>query len=381
MAAEDTATLALTRALIQRRSVTPDDAGCQALLAERLAACGFATESMRFGDVDNLYAVRGSDGPMLCFAGHTDVVPTGPEDRWRHPPFDARLDDGVLHGRGTADMKGALAAMVTACERFVAQAPDHGGRIAFLLTSDEEGPAVDGTVRVVEALRDRGVAPDYCVIGEPSSDAAVGDRVRNGRRGSINGRLVVRGIQGHVAYPTLARNPIHDGARLIDRLVNEHWDDGSDDFPPTTFQVSNVRAGTGASNVIPGELTADLNLRFSPALTADRIRQRVDGIIQALELDAEVTWRLSGQPFLSQPGRLREATLAATEALLGQPARLSTSGGTSDGRFICGWSPEVVELGLVGKTIHQVDERVDAADLATLSALYEAIIRRLLPPG
>lgn len=375
----DTATLELARDLIRLPSVTPDDHGCQALMAERLSACGFAVEPMRFGDVDNFFAVRGDAGPMLCFAGHTDVVPTGPEERWQHPPFAARIDGDVLHGRGTADMKGALAAMVTACERFVHDTPAHTGRLAFLITSDEEGPAVDGTVRVVEALRERGIAPDYCVIGEPSSDKHVGDRVRNGRRGSINGRLTVRGIQGHVAYPDLARNPIHDGARLIDRLAEEHWDDGSEDFPPTTFQVSNIGAGTGASNVIPGELTADLNLRFSPALTADDIRQRVQGHIDALALDASVSWRLSGAPFLSAPGALRDATLEATQAIAGHRARLSTSGGTSDGRFICGWSPEVVELGLIGKTIHQVDERVDVADLAVLSRLYEGIIRRLLP--
>ena len=373
-------TLDLARALIARPSVTPDDQGCQALLGDRLAALGFTVEAMRFGDVDNLFATWGDEGPMLCFAGHTDVVPSGPASAWRFPPFEAKVEDGVLHGRGAADMKGALAAMVTACEDVLAEpAATPAGRIAFLLTSDEEGPATDGTKRVVETLKARGVAPDYCVIGEPSSDQRVGDRVRHGRRGSINGRLTVRGIQGHVAYPHLARNPIHDGARLLDRLAAEHWDDGSDDFPPTSFQISNVAAGTGAANVIPGTLTADMNLRFSPALTVADIKHRVGHIIEREGIDASVDWAVSGLPFLSADGALRQVALAAIEETTGLMARASTSGGTSDGRFICGWSPEVLELGLLGRTIHQVDERVDVAHLDELSRVYAAIIRRLLP--
>lgn len=373
----DSATLALTRALIQKPSVTPRDEGCQSLMADRLRGCGFAIETLRFGDVDNLVAIRGDAGPTLCFAGHTDVVPTGPEAQWRFPPFAAHIADDHVHGRGAVDMKGALAAMVTACERVTG----NGGRIMFLITSDEEGPAVDGTRRVVDTLQARNVAPDYCVIGEPSSDQTLGDRLRHGRRGSINGRLTVRGIQGHVAYPQLARNPIHDAAALLDVLAKEHWDDGSDDFPATTFQVSNVQSGTGATNVIPGVLTADLNLRFSPALTAQSIESRVADHIAKLDLDADVAWRLSGQPFLSEPGALRDASLAAVHEITGQTGRCSTSGGTSDGRFICGWSPQVIELGLVGRTIHKINECARIADLATLSAIYEAIIRRLLPPS
>ncbi|MFK7887063.1 MAG: succinyl-diaminopimelate desuccinylase [Gammaproteobacteria bacterium] len=368
----------LARALIQQPSVTPDDAGCQEILGTRLAAAGFKLETLTFGEVTNLYATRGTQGPDLCFAGHTDVVPTGPVDAWRHAPFAATIDGDYLHGRGSADMKGALAAMVTAIEAFVAATPQHAGRLSLLITSDEEGPSIDGTRRVVETLAARGIAPNYCVIGEPSSDTAIGDRVRHGRRGSLNARLAVKGIQGHVAYPTLARNPIHDAAPFLAALASEVWDEGTTDFPPTTLQISNVAAGTGANNVIPGELVADFNLRFSTALTAEVIQARVATLASEHDVDASIDWRLSGQPFLSADGALREATLGAIKAVTGRNAECSTSGGTSDGRFICGWCPEVIELGLVGRTIHQIDEHVAVADLGTLSDIYGALIRRLL---
>ena len=370
--------VALTRELIQRASVTPDDAGCQDILGARLARLGFELETLQFGDVTNLYATRGQDGPDLCFAGHTDVVPTGPVSDWLHPPFDAVIDGELLYGRGSADMKGALAAMITAVEDFVSRAPHHTGRLSFLITSDEEGPSVDGTRRVVDALRDRGVAPDYCVIGEPSSDRLLGDRVRHGRRGSLNAHVQVTGIQGHVAYPSLARNPIHEAAPFLAALTRETWDQGNDDFPATTLQVSNLHAGAGANNVIPGLLEADFNLRFSTVLTADEIQTRVERMAHEHKLDATFDWRLSGQPFLSAEGALRTATLAAIQEVSGLAAECSTSGGTSDGRFICGWCPEVIELGLVGRTIHQIDEHVRVADLGTLSEMYAALIRRLL---
>ncbi|MEM6641137.1 MAG: succinyl-diaminopimelate desuccinylase [Pseudomonadota bacterium] len=377
MSAPD-ATVEFARTLLRCPSVTPDDAGCQALIAARLAACGFRVASMPFGDVDNLFAVRGRSGPMLCFAGHTDVVPTGPEADWTHPPFAGVIEHGVLHGRGAVDMKGAVAAMVTACERFTARLPDHPGRLAFLITSDEEGPAIDGTQRVVATLRTRDVTPDFCLIGEPSSDTELGDRVRHGRRGSLNGTLHIEGQQGHVAYPQLAHNPIHDAVGLLDSLARTQWDDGDGDFPPTSFQVSNIAAGTGANNVIPGTLEARFNFRFSNALSSDQIIERVEQEIAQRDLPAKVHWHRSGEPFLSPAGRLREATRASIKAVTGRNGRLSTSGGTSDGRFICGWAGEVIEFGLVGQTIHQTNERVAVADLIALSRTYEDLIGRLL---
>ncbi len=368
----------LARELIQRRSVTPDDAGCQALMCERLQRIGFDIELLPFGEVRNFYATRGRAQPTLCFAGHTDVVPTGPVEQWRYPPFDAHIANDHLHGRGAADMKGALAAMVCATEAFVAAHPDHTGRIAFLITSDEEGPSIDGTKRVVETLAARDERIDYCVIGEPSSDLQLGDRVRHGRRGSLNATLRIRGIQGHVAYPQLARNPIHDAAPFLDALAQEVWDEGNDAFPPTSLQISNIEAGTGARNVIPGELTALFNLRFSTELDAAQIRARVDALMTRFELDASIDWQLSGAPFLSASGALRDSTLAAVQAVAGLTPECSTSGGTSDGRFICGWCPEVIELGTVGRTIHQIDECVQLAELDQLALIYEDIMKRLL---
>ncbi|MFK8016156.1 MAG: succinyl-diaminopimelate desuccinylase [Gammaproteobacteria bacterium] len=370
--------IALAQQLIRLPSITPHDEGCQRILCERLATLGFQIEAMRFGDVDNFYAVHGNAGPVLCFAGHTDVVPTGPTERWGVPPFDGTVQDGVLHGRGAADMKGALAAMICATEAFIARRPAHPGRLAFLITSDEEGPSVDGTRRVVETLRARGETLDYCVIGEPSSDKALGDRVRHGRRGSLNARLTIKGVQGHVAYPQLARNPIHDAAPLLHALATEAWDEGNADFPPTTLQISNINAGTGAGNVIPGELTADFNLRFSTELTQARIEQRVAQLLNDHDADAVIEWKLSGAPFLSEHGALRDATLAAIADVTGRTAECSTSGGTSDGRFICDICPELVELGTVGRTIHQIDEQVTVHELEQLEQVYVRVMERLL---
>ena len=371
-------TFDLACALIRRASVTPDDAGCQQLMGERLRAAGFRCETLRFGDVDNLWAVRGEDGPLLCFAGHTDVVPTGPLAHWQSPPFEPVVRDGLLYGRGAADMKGSLAAMVTACERFTASHPDHRGRIAFLITSDEEGPAVNGTVKVVEWLQARNTAIDWCVVGEPSSSEQLGDVIKNGRRGSLNGKLTVQGVQGHVAYPQLAKNPIHLAAPALAALAAEVWDQGNAFFPATSFQISNIQAGTGANNVIPGELQALINFRFSTELTAVEIRSRTEAILAAHGLDYHIEWSLSGTPFLTARGELVEAAQASIREVTGLTPELSTAGGTSDGRFIAPTGAQVVELGPVNATIHKVNEHVRAADLDTLSAIYEGIIGRLL---
>jgi len=374
----DSSTLQLARELIARRSVTPEDAGCQTLLAQRLLQSGFHIESLRYGEVDNLWARRGDAGPLFVFAGHTDVVPPGPESDWTTPPFSPTQKDGVLYGRGAADMKGSIAAMVTACERFVQQHPAHRGSIAFLLTSDEEGPAVDGTVKVVEWLREQGQAIDWCLVGEPTSSRRVGDVIKNGRRGSLNGRLLVHGQQGHVAYPQLARNPIHLAAPALQELCAITWDEGSEHFPQTTFQISNIHAGTGASNVIPGILSVDFNFRFSTALTDDQLRTRVTEILDAHGLEYELQWTLSGQPFLTPAGELVDATRQAVSAVCGYNAELSTSGGTSDGRFIAPTGAQVVELGPVNASIHKIDEHVDMTDLDRLSEIYEEVLRRLL---
>ncbi len=371
-------TLALAEALIRRPSVTPDDAGCHQLLMVRLAAIGFTTMPLQFGEVSNFWAVRGESGPLFCFAGHSDVVPTGPETAWRHPPFEPRVEDGMLYGRGAADMKGSLAAMVTACERFVASHPAHSGRIAFLITSDEEGPAVNGTARVVEWLSGRGERIDWCLVGEPSSTAVVGDVIKNGRRGSLNGVLRVRGRQGHVAYPHLARNPIHLVAPALAELVAEQWDAGNAFFPATSFQVSNLNSGTGASNVIPGELEAWLNFRFSTESTEAQLRARTEAILDRHGLDYQLDWSLSGQPFLTDRGKLVDAAVAAIRQVAGITPELSTSGGTSDGRFIAPTGAEVVELGPVNATIHQRDEHVAVADLERLSLIYERLLEQLL---
>lgn len=372
-------TLELTRDLIAQPSVTPEDAGCQPLLAERLGKIGFEIEKMPFGDVTNSWMRRGETHPLLVFAGHTDVVPTGPRERWSSDPFTAKLaDDGMLYGRGSADMKGSIAAFVTACERFVGANPDHAGSIALLITSDEEGPAVDGTRRVVDTLEARGEKIDWCLVGEPSSTEEVGDVVKNGRRGSLSAKLLVRGRQGHVAYPHLARNPIHLALPALGELVDTVWDEGNEFFPPTTFQISNIAGGTGAGNVIPGELSIDFNFRFSTENSADRLRQRVATILDAHELDYEISWTLSGEPFLTASGELVDAVAHAIREVTGRTTELSTAGGTSDGRFIAPTGAQVVELGPVNASIHQIDERVRATDLDTLSEIYEATLRRLL---
>jgi succinyl-diaminopimelate desuccinylase len=372
------ATLELARELVARPSVTPDDAGCQALLGERLAALGFAVEPLRFGDVDNLWARRGDAAPLLVFAGHTDVVPTGPEADWATPPFEPTVVDGELCGRGAADMKGSLAAMVTATEAFVAARPDHAGSIAFLLTSDEEGPAVDGTVRVVETLQARGETIDLCLIGEPTSAADFGDTAKIGRRGSLSAVLTVHGVQGHVAYPQLADNPLHRLAPALAELVAIEWDRGNAHFPPTTFQVSNVHAGTGAENVIPGRLELAFNVRFSTELDADAIMARVADVLTRHDVPHDITWRLSGNPFLSKPGMLTEALCDALAEQVGRRPTLSTDGGTSDGRFIAPAGAEVVEFGPLNATIHKLDERVAVGDLDRLHAVYLGVLERLL---
>ena len=371
-------TLELTCDLIRRRSVTPEDDGCQSLMMLRLEAMDFATERLRFGNVENFWAIRGDSGPILCFAGHTDVVPTGPESVWQSPPFDPTIIDGKLYGRGAADMKGSLAAMVTACERFVGTHPNHKGRIAFLITSDEEGPADNGTVKVMEWLDSRGEKITWCVVGEPSSSERVGDVIKNGRRGSLGGVLNVAGVQGHVAYPHLASNPIHLAAPALTELVNEQWDSGNDFFPATSFQISNIQAGTGATNVIPGSLEAVFNFRFSTELTAATIQQRTEAILDRHKLHYQLTWKLSGEPFLTASGELVEATKAAINNVSGKPTTLSTAGGTSDGRFIAPTGAQVVELGPVNETIHKVDECVNVNDLDQLSEMYEGILMRLL---
>jgi len=372
------ATFDLTAELIRRRSITPVDAGCQVLMIERLEAIGFRIERMRFGDVDNFWARRGDSGPLFAFAGHTDVVPTGPLDAWTSPPFEPQVREGLLYGRGAADMKGSLAAMVTATEGFVAEHPDHRGSIGFLITSDEEGPARDGTVRVVDTLESRGEKIDWCLVGEPSSQDRLGDLMKNGRRGSVNGFLTVYGKQGHVAYPQRAKNPLHAFAPLLARLCAETWDQGNEFFPPTSFQIANLNVGTGAENVIPGRLEAQFNFRFSTELTEEAIKARVAGILDQGDFDYDLRWRLSGLPFLTPAGSLVAAARNAIQAELGLETELSTTGGTSDGRFIAPTGAQVLELGLLNATIHQVDECVSIRDLDLLSGVFQGILTRLL---
>ncbi len=371
-------TLELAKNLIARASVTPEDAGCQDTMIARLEAIGFKVERLRFGDVDNFWARRGDQAPVLAFAGHTDVVPTGPLDEWASPPFAPEIRDGLLYGRGAADMKGSLAAMVTACERFVAAHANHTGSIAFLITSDEEGPSVNGTVKVVEHLEARGEKIDWCLVGEPTSSNRVGDVIKNGRRGSLNGKLTVHGQQGHVAYPHLADNPVHRAAAALADLCAEPWDEGNEFFPPTTFQISNVHAGTGAENVIPGHLDVMFNFRFSTESTEEGLRARVHEILDGYDLRYDLAWRLSGQPFLTPRGELVEATIAAIREVTGHDTELSTSGGTSDGRFIAPTGAQVLELGPLNATIHKVNECVGVDSLDILSDIYEDILRRLL---
>lgn len=370
-------TLDLARKLIARRSVTPDDAGCLELIGGRLAALGFHLERMDCGEVKNLWARRGNGAPLVCLAGHTDVVPAGPVEHWHSDPFHPALRDDLLYGRGAADMKSSLAAFVTACERFVAQHPAHPGSIAFLLTSDEEGDALDGTVRVVEALRARGETIDFCIVGEPTSAALLGDTIKNGRRGSLSGRLLVKGVQGHVAYPDLARNPVHLAAPALAELASTQWDQGDEYFPPTSFQISNIHAGTGANNVVPGVLEILFNFRFAPISPAASLQERVTELLRRHGLDFELNWTVS-EPYRTARGRLVDALGDAVREAVGIEPALSTSGGTSDGRFIARICPQVAELGPVNASIHKVNEHVTVADLEPLSRIYEGALARLL---
>lgn len=367
----------LAQQLIKRPSLSPNDEGCQALMIERLTAIGFTVEAMDFGDTQNFWAWRGA-GKTLAFAGHTDVVPSGDENQWQHPPFEPIIRDGMLYGRGAADMKGSLAAMVIAAERFVAAHPHHQGRLAFLITSDEEASAVNGTVKVVEALMARNERLDYCLVGEPSSTHVVGDVVKNGRRGSITANLYVHGVQGHVAYPHLADNPVHRAAPALNELIATEWDRGNDFFPPTTMQIANIQAGTGSNNVIPGELFVQFNFRFSTELTDTLIQQRVAELLDRHQLNYTIDWKLSGQPFLTARGELVDAVVNAVEHYNEVTPELLTNGGTSDGRFIARMGAQVVELGPVNATIHKVDECVNAADLQLLSRMYQRIMEQLI---
>ncbi|NLS43247.1 succinyl-diaminopimelate desuccinylase [BEV proteobacterium] len=369
--------LELAQQLIKRPSLSPRDEGCQALLIEHLKAVGFTIEKMDFGDTENVWAWR-SEGKTLAFAGHTDVVPSGDASRWQHPPFEPTLHDGFLYGRGAADMKGSIAAMVVAAERFVQANPHHQGRLAFLITSDEEASAVNGTVKVVEALMARNERVDYCLVGEPSSTTKLGDVVKNGRRGSITANLTVHGVQGHVAYPHLADNPVHRAMEALNELVGTEWDQGNAFFPPTSMQIANINAGTGSNNVIPGELFVQFNFRFSTELTDDLIKARVAALLDRHQLNYTLNWNLSGQPFLTPPGDLVDAVVTAVEHYSEITPELLTNGGTSDGRFIAQMGAQVVELGPVNATIHKVDECVSAADLQLLSRIYQRIMEQLI---
>jgi succinyl-diaminopimelate desuccinylase len=371
--------LDLTRELIARRSVTPADAGCQALLAERLTKAGFQCEDASVNGVTNLWARRGSGRPLFCFAGHTDVVPTGPLEQWHSDPFAPTVRDGRLYGRGAADMKSSIAAFVVAAEQFVTERPRHAGSIALLITSDEEGPSVDGTVRVVERLKQRGESIDYCIVGEPSSAQVLGDAVRIGRRGSLSAKLTVQGVQGHVAYPEQVRNPIHLLAPALAELAATEWDRGNDAFPPTSFQVSNLNAGTGAENVVPGSAVLLCNFRFSTASSEASLRARFEEVLRKHRLDYTIAWTLGGKPFLSSRGRLLDAVQRAVQAHAGRVPQLSTGGGTSDGRFIIDICPEVVELGPVNASIHKLNEHIELGALEQLPKIYLDTLRALLP--
>jgi succinyl-diaminopimelate desuccinylase len=377
MAAPEAA-LALARELIARRSITPEDGGCQELLAGRLARLGFAIEPIRHGEVTNLWARRGSAGPLLCFAGHTDVVPTGSLDKWHSDPFVPTERDGKLFGRGAADMKTSIAAFVVAVEHFLKKFPSPKGSIALLITSDEEGVAVDGTVRIVELLKSRGERIDYCIVGEPTCVSRLGDTIKNGRRGSLSGTLLVKGVQGHVAYPHLAKNPAHHAAPALAELVATHWDKGNADFPPTTWQISNIHAGTGAGNVIPGELEVLFNFRFSTASTPEGLKQRVHSILDRHGLDYELQWSLSGTPYLTARGTLVQTLSTVIREVTGAAPEISTTGGTSDGRFISGICPEVVEFGPVNASIHKLDEHVELDAIEPLREIYLRVLSRLL---
>jgi len=370
--------VALTCDLIARASVTPEDAGCQALLAGRLERAGFHCEHLRLGEVDNLWATHGQGAPVLVLLGHTDVVPTGPVSAWTSDPFDPQIREGVLYGRGAADMKGSVAAFVVAAEQFVAAHPDHPGTLAVLLTSDEEGDAIDGVRRVADIFRARGQAIDWCITGEPSSTAVLGDLLRVGRRGSLSGTLTVKGVQGHVAYPDKARNPIHLAAPALAELTARHWDDGFESFPPTSLQVSNIHAGTGANNVIPGELQVLFNLRYNPHWTAPALEQEIATLLERHALEYTLTWHRSGEPFYTPEGTLRRVARDVLGEFAGAPPEESTGGGTSDARFIAPLGAQCIEVGPVNASIHQVDENVRVADLEALPALYQRLIERLL---
>ena len=370
--------LEIAQSLISCGSVTPDDAGCQAYLAKELAALGFHIESMPFGNVSNLWARLGDQSPVFVFAGHTDVVPVGDLTAWHTPPFTPTIKDGYLYGRGAADMKSSIAAMLVACEAFFKQHPAPSGSIAFLLTSDEEGPAIDGTQKVISALQARGETIDYCLVGEPSSQTTVGDMVKIGRRGSLTGSLTVHGKQGHIAYPHLADNPIHRALPALSALTQIQWDEGNADFPPTSFQIANIHAGVGATNVIPGELTVDFNFRHCPDSIAQALQQRVIEICDQYGLDVSITWQRPSHPFYTQDGLLRTATIKAIKQVTGKTPTLSTTGGTSDGRFIATACAQVIELGPCNKTIHQINECVNIAELAQLAQIYEQLLIELL---
>ena len=374
----DCPVLTLTKALISKPSITPQDQGCQDLMIARLERIGFAIERLAFGEVKNFWAVHGTSGPILAFAGHTDVVPTGPIENWASSPFEPSIRDGYLYGRGAADMKGSLAAMIVAAERFIKQLPQHSGRLAFLITSDEEGPAVDGTLKVVEYLSAKNIQINWCVVGEPSSSETLGDTIKNGRRGSLGGRLLVKGIQGHIAYPQNDRNPIHQALAALDELVKTPWDQGNTFFPATSFQISNINAGTGATNVIPGQLELLFNFRYSTEVTAVELMHVTKATLDKHQLDYQLDWTHFGQPFLTAEGKLIEAAQDAVMAVTGINTALSTSGGTSDGRFIAPTGAEVIELGPVNKTIHKLDETVDIKSLDQLARIYQHIMAILL---
>ena len=371
-------TLELAKTLIARRSMTPDDAGCQEILTDRLEKLGFRVERMRFGNVDNFWARKGATSPVICFAGHTDVVPSGPVASWKSDPFVPEIRDGMLYGRGAADMKTSLAAFVTAIESFLEHHPDHEGSIALLVTSDEEGIAVDGTVRVVDALKARNELLDYCIVGEPTCASKFGDTLKNGRRGSLSGTLTVKGIQGHIAYPHLAKNPIHLASPAIAELAGIEWDKGNEYFPPTTWQISNIHGGTGATNVIPGTVEIQFNFRFSTASSMEFLKSRVHEVLDAHGLDYDLEWSFSGKPYLTPRGSLVEAISDAIKSVQGIDPELSTSGGTSDGRFIADICPQVVEFGPLNATIHKIDECVAIEDIEPLRAIYEKTLKNLL---
>jgi succinyl-diaminopimelate desuccinylase len=375
-------TLELAKALIARRSLTPDDAGCQEIMTDRLKTLGFKIENMRFGNVDNFYARRGTSGPLLVFAGHTDVVPTGPVEKWNTPPFEPTIKDGMLYGRGAADMKTSCAAFITAIEDFIAAHPDHPGSIGLLITSDEEGIAVDGTVKVVEALQARNETFDYCIVGEPTSNKVVGDMIKNGRRGSLSGKLIVKGVQGHIAYPHLVKNPIHMAAPAIKDLVETTWDNGNQFFPPTSWQISNMNGGTGATNVVPGEVEILFNFRFCPEVdgqgsTEQNLKQRVHAILDRHNLNYDLEWEYS-PPYVTPPGELVAAISEAIQQAYGVTPELSTTGGTSDGRFIANICPQVIEFGPLNATIHKLNECVGVADIEPLKDTYRITLEKLL---